>query len=147
MAVYMIRCAPHTMWSDEEWTLLPDSEGGTPVVPIVTVQCCMMACSAAECNWCGIVHAEHLLTCWDTAVSLKRHFYSSTPAAEGWQEDRLWTKGLTHSLLSPVFSLRIFTRFIFPLNFPLITFYRSILTQSTKDAAPTLQVVSREVHA
>ena len=121
--------------------------GGTPVVPILIVQSCAAPCGAAECSWFGTVRPEQLLTRWDTAVSLKRRFYSSTPAAEGWQEDSGRTKGSTHSLHAPVLPFVLsYGSFLSP-NFPLITFYSGTLTRWKKDAAPTLQVVSREVHA
>lgn len=127
--------------------------GGTPVVSILIVQL-----NAAGLGW------FELNSCWhaESQLSLSEAMLLQLDTSSVWVAGRLRTyKRLDSFLLHSCPTLCIVRWFTHThthayttshphtpsLNFPLITFYSRTLTHCKKDAAPTLQVVSGEVHA
>lgn len=137
----------HTARSDGGRTLLPDSEVGRQLCPFSL--CSAARRRAVQLNASGLGrfglnscwHAETQLSLWSDAFTAQHQQRKGGNKTEDGQ--KAW---LIPSVL-PSYPSHCQMVHLPPPNFPLITFYSGTLTRWKKDAAPTLQVVSREVHA
>lgn len=129
----------HAVISDKCWTLLADRDAGCQLCPFSVcsaAQRCAVRLNAAGWGQCGPS------SCWHAEMQLS--LSEATPlqlnTSRGWRSDKRVDSFLPCSCQCLLIVLDAEISLLSP-------FHSSLLMRCQGDAAPTLQVVSREVHA